>query len=667
MLVAYLWIEYSTLTVRIVLLVGVLGFVLTLYFHRGMVYARAAFASLFFACFLFAGWGFTLKQNHNSVSTEFSFGSETPSFPIFIASAIFLAFSALMFWLHHHSDDDGRRLPSFLPDAEEWETQLQNIINEKVTNIADEIRQNQEKLETPIVDSNSNEAIKLLVERQTRLEEKLENLYKGKEQIEQPNEDLENLLVQEEADLISYESALKMMQASVPLSIMMLEELCERTENIQVKVLLTLSDLYLRVNRPEDAEKCNEKVIRLESDNIYARGRLAYFLRLKGDFEGAEKILLDVIEKKEASGDPVALDYNNYAGLLSDSRRLTESIKFSDKALKAIAAGDKSVSEDMVLANRAAALQNSGEFLAAQKLFFMTHNLIENRKPKDSYIGRVKCEIGRFYLTHGSTDLAVSFLLDSIDSYGSEIAVEYLAIDEPLKLLSEIYVYEGRSKEFEQILETQLSNFQLKKDATELVLQQGLWAFAMQFNKVGRFDLGAPLFLESISLYESAGAPDKYKYGNMLANLGIFYRFSAADLENSERYLRSALAIRERFEGALHTNTATTLKNLAGVLNEKGASDHLEAKKLYIRALKIRILRSGYYDFAVAKYVRAFAWLDVHMRNFWLARIKLSYALHIYQELNCNPFSDPNVLGVVGELKRVDEIESGEAPWPWVS
>lgn len=655
--------KYPSFTVRVVLLVGVIGFVLSLYFHRGMVYARAGFASLVFACLLFVGWGFTLTRNSNAIFTELSFGSKSPSLPIFIASTVFLAFSALMFWLHHNSDNDGRKIGSRPENDKMWGPQLRNIVDEQLVNAIEELRQNEVKIEDSEISSSSNGMVRLLMQRQTVLEEKLEILYEGKEDIEQPDEDLDSLLEREKAELLTYESTLKMIPVSVPLSIVMLEEMDRK----DVRVLLTQSDLYLRVNRHEDAKMCNEEVLELEPRNILARGRQAYFLRADGDFAKSEKMLLEIINEKEESGDPIALDYNNYAGLLSDSHRLNESLKYSDKALVAITAGDTSVSEDMVLANRAAALQNSGKYLEAQELFFKAHNLLDSHSSKNSLIGRAKCEIGRFYLTHGSTSLAVSFLNDSIDCYEKEIAVNCLAIDEPLMLLGEIFEKEGRVSEFEEKLEARVLHFRSKKDATELVLQQGLWNFAVLYYKVGRFELGESLFIESISLYESAGTPNKHKYGNMLANLGIYYRYAATDLESAEKYLRSALAIRERFEGALHENTATTLKNLAGVLNQKGTSDHLEAKKLYLRALKIKILRSGYVDFTVAKWVRAFAWLDVHMRNFWLAKIKLSYALQIYQELGCDPFFDPHVVGVVGELNRIDDLESGAAHWPWIS
>jgi tetratricopeptide (TPR) repeat protein len=97
------------------------------------------------------------------------------------------------------------------------------------------------------------------------------------------------------------------------------------------------------------------------------------------------------------------------------------------------------------------------------------------------------------------------------------------------------------------------------------------------------------LFMESLSILETLGAPAEEDLVGLVINMGGMYRASAR-YEESERYLRRALSFREKQDPPNYPGTAFAHYNLAHLFYQQ--TRYLEAKPFAEKALQIRRARS---------------------------------------------------------------------------
>ena len=100
----------------------------------------------------------------------------------------------------------------------------------------------------------------------------------------------------------------------------------------------------------------------------------------------------------------------------------------------------------------------------------------------------------------------------------------------------------------------------------------------------GDYDGAEPLYRRALTIYEKVFGPDHPYTAISLHNFGLLLK-SKGDYDGAEPLYRRALAISEKVLGPEHPDTVTSLNNLAVLLDNKG--DYDGAEPLYRRALEI--------------------------------------------------------------------------------
>ena len=174
-----------------------------------------------------------------------------------------------------------------------------------------------------------------------------------------------------------------------------------------------------------------------------------------------------------------------------------------------------------------------------------------------------------------------------------------------------------------------------------------------------QFDAGE-CYTDTLNTWESEKKPELVVLAEILSRLSSFLRGRCARLNYAEPLCRRVLAICEKVFGAEHPATATSLNNLAGLLDNQGNYD--AAEPLYRRALAIREKVFGAEHPDTASSLDNLAILLGHLGNYDAAEPHYRRALAIREKVFGAEHPDTatsldNLAILLGDLGNYDAAE----------
>ena len=168
---------------------------------------------------------------------------------------------------------------------------------------------------------------------------------------------------------------------------------------------------------------------------------------------------------------------------------------------------------------------------------------------------------------------------------------------------------------------------------------------------LAQFEIALPLLQKALSFRERTLGADHRDTATSLNNLANLLE-TKGDYTAAEPLYRRALEIHENSLGPYHLDTATSLNNLAGLLKTKG--DYTAAEPLYRRALEIVEISCGPADQVTASILGNFALLLEMTGDYTVAEPLCRRALAIFENLlGMDHPKTASILGNLANLLRV--------------
>lgn len=123
-----------------------------------------------------------------------------------------------------------------------------------------------------------------------------------------------------------------------------------------------------------------------------------------------------------------------------------------------------------------------------------------------------------------------------------------------------------------------------------LLTVHSMFLLGCVFHSIENIPSALPLYLDGLELYKEVGANSPIK-GSLLTNIGLAY-FHLKDFDSAEQYACEACEFDQLFYGPSHTESATSLLNLANVLTLKRETQR--ALEMYELCLEIKRETLGY-------------------------------------------------------------------------
>ena len=299
-----------------------------------------------------------------------------------------------------------------------------------------------------------------------------------------------------------------------------------KNEDMKRTILISFLSICLSLN-----------IIRAQKTDVY--NLFPEFIKLhnSGDFIGAEKCMLTVLDPANSSPSGYLYAAYNNLGMVKKSLGLyAEALSYYDKA---------------------------------EKLF------MNDKKPLND-LARIYCNKARIYTFQKSFSTAIDFLEKAIRIYKTDEN----PTESSLQGMSTAYLNLGivfyESGNYENALENMEESLRLKKKYNLPEIELTYLNLAKIYAKIGSFDNAEDFFLKSINSMKSQFGEDYYRITEVYFGYGTFLNETGKPQEALKAHKEALMICRNNY-GEKHTLVALSYKNLG---------DHFLKQSLYRTALE---------------------------------------------------------------------------------
>jgi CHAT domain-containing protein/Flp pilus assembly protein TadD len=376
-----------------------------------------------------------------------------------------------------------------------------------------------------------------------------------------------------------------------------------------LKCLNNLAILYLRTDRPDEAEPLLLRVIRTGQSSsqpsvLTAVGMAAFNLAAhysqQGSFDAAEPLFelsLAIAGRKDVNL-PLSPEYilDRFARSLYKQGKFDESEAAFKQSIQIHRNG--SVQPTLALAMALNGLgelyRSAGKFADAEAPLRESLQIISRLAGQENEnYAMVLNNLGLLYKDQGRYAEAEPLHRSSLEIVSKVLGPNHVEVTFPLNGLAALFIAQERLSEAEPLLRRALEIREKVYAADSPAVATLINNLAVVYGKQGRYTEAAPLYRRALLFDEKALGPDHPVVGTDAGNLGrAYWRLNRP--ADAEKLLKRALRIANDALGPDHPGTLHALTNLG--LFYYGQGDYSDTGKLLDRAV-VMLKRQFVYQF----------------------------------------------------------------------